>query len=60
GVDSEQETPPAPYLFLAVYKIVKKYKMVKTQHNSVNGITFHTQSQSVNRDIVSCQSAGNG
>ena len=44
----------------AGYKIVKKYKMVKTQHNSVNGITFQTQSQSVDRDIASCQSAENG
>ena len=36
------------------------YKMVKTQHNSVNDMTFQTQSQSVDRDIKSCQSAGNG
>ncbi|MDW3666537.1 MAG: hypothetical protein QOA57_00050 [Nitrososphaeraceae archaeon] len=34
--------------------------MVKTQHNSVNDMTFQTQSQSVDRDIKSCQSAGNG
>jgi hypothetical protein len=32
--------------------------MVKTQHNSVNGMTFQTQSQSVDREIKSYQSAG--
>ena len=36
------------------------YKMVKTKYNSVNGMTFETQSQSVDCDIKSCQSEGNG
>ena len=34
--------------------------MVKTKYNSVNGMTFQTQSQSVDCDIKSCQSEGNG
>ena len=32
--------------------------MVETQHNSVNGITFQTQSQSIDRDNISCQKCG--
>jgi len=35
-------------------QIIKWLKL----NNSVNGITFQTQSQSVDRDIISCQKCG--
>lgn len=59
GVDSEQETPLAIMCSWLFTKQATNYKMVKTQHNSVNVMTFQTQSQSVDRDIKSCPSAGN-